>query len=182
MIIRIIMIIFLTNTQEDSFLIMTEFYKEIHAFIYRLIGDKDLAKDLTQDTYEKALNFKIDKKIENKRAYLYKIAKNVVIDRSRKNKNYSEIIYEEENHSISKKEETEELLRIKNKNDFLVSVIKKLSPRIKESFYLHVMEGYSRKEIAKKMGISVSAVEKNIQRATKKIQEEIAKKGVKDDY
>ena len=55
---------------------MTELYREIHSFIYRLIGDKDL----TQDTYVKALNFKIDKKIENKRAYLYKIARNIVID------------------------------------------------------------------------------------------------------
>lgn len=161
---------------------MTEFYKEIQSFIFRLIGDKDLAKDLTQDTYLKALNFKIEQKIANKRAYLYKIAKNVVIDTSRKNKNYTEILYEEENHSISKKEETEELLNTKSKNDFLLSIIKKLPPRIKESFYLHVIEGYSRKEIAQKMQITVSAVEKNIQRATEKIQEEIEKTGVKDDY
>jgi len=161
---------------------MTELYREIHSFIYRLIGDKDLAKDLTQDTYVKALNFKIDKKIENKRAYLYKIARNIVIDSSRKHKNYTEILYEEDKHSISKMDEPEELILLKNKNDFLVSTLKKLSPRIKESFYLHVIKGYSRKEIAKIMGISVSAVEKNIQRATRKIQENIVQTGVKDDY
>lgn len=161
---------------------MTEFYREIHSFIYRLIGDKDLAKDLTQDTYVKALKFKIDKKIENKRAYLYKIARNIVIDTSRKNKNYTEILYEEEKYSISKKDEPAELFQIQTKNDFLVNILKELPPRIKESFYLHVIKGYSRKEIAKIMGITVSAVEKNIQRATKKIKDNMIKNGVNDDY
>jgi RNA polymerase sigma-70 factor (ECF subfamily) len=40
---------------------------------------------------------------------------------------------------------------------------------------LHVLEGYTKKEIAKIMGISVNATQKYIVRATQKISEYIEK-------
>ena len=161
---------------------MIEFYKEILVYVQRLSGDKDLAQDLTQETYAKALKLKIHEKVENKRAYLYKIAKHLVFDESRKKKNIQEILYKEEKYSIPKEEYTDELLQIKDKNTLLLQCIKTLPKRNKEAFYLHVIEGYSRKEIAIKMNITVSAVEKNIKRASTKVQKELEKEGSKHDY
>jgi RNA polymerase sigma-70 factor (ECF subfamily) len=161
---------------------MLNYYNELLYYIQRLSGDKELSRDLTQETYAKAFQLKIHEKVENKRAYLYKIAKHLVFDESRKKKNYSEIEYTEEYHSVSQEENIEEILQQKDKNKFILKCIKKLPKRNKEAFYLHVIEGYSRKEIAIKMDITISAVEKNIKRATVKIQEELEKEGVNNDY
>ncbi len=161
---------------------MIEFYNEILNYVQRLSGDKHLAQDLTQETYAKALHLKVHEKVENKRAYLYKIAKHLVFDESRKKKNVQEIIYTEENYEISPSLQTEEIIEKKDKNTLLLQCINTLSPKNKEAFYLYVIEGYSRKEIAVKMNIGISAVEKNIQRASIKVQEELEKGGFRDEY
>lgn len=154
---------------------MTEFYKEIFNYVQRLSGNRDLAQDLTQETYAKAFKLDIHKRIENKRAYLFKIARHLVYDESRKKKKATEILYKEENYSISQEEFTEDVLEQKERKQHLLECIKTLPKKNKEAFYLFAIEGYSRKEIAIKMQISASAVEKNIQRASKKIQEKLEK-------
>ena len=156
---------------------MIEFYKEIFNYIQKLSGNKDLAQDLTQETYAKALNLKLDKKdIENKRAYLYKTARNLVFDESRKKKNHQEIVYQEESYSISEENLTEEILYAKERKKLLFSAIKNLPSKNRESFYLYAIEGLTRKEIAFKLGVTISAVDKNIKRASIKIQDELEKK------
>lgn len=154
---------------------MLEHYREILYYIQRLIGDKDLAKDLTQDTYIKALE--VDKKSNSiiQKAYLYKIAHNLVIDKTRRNKILTLTAYEEENHFIPENERPDSIIDDEAKQKKLKLCIQNLSNRNKQAFVLHVYKGYSRKEISKIMGISANAVEKNITRATLKIKEQMKK-------
>ncbi len=161
---------------------MTRYYKEILHYVQRLSGDKNLAQDLTQETYAKAFKLKVHKSVENKRAYLYKIAKHLVFDESRKRKNFTEVIYKEEYSSTQEKDLTEELLLKNEEKKHLLHCIKNLPKRNKEAFYFFAIEGYSRKEIAAKMNISISAVEKSIQRATIKVQERLEEEGYSDEY
>jgi len=156
---------------------MVEYYKEILIFIRGMVKDKELAKDLTQETYIKVLEKENYQNLENKKAYLYKIAKNLVIDRVRKNKKFVEIEYEEGNFCIPKKDEVEEILAKKDEYTQLMLCIKSLPKRNKEAFILNIIQGYTRQEVAMKMNISVNAVEKNIARAAIKIQEELKAKG-----
>lgn len=66
---------------------LLEYYKEISHYIFKLTGDKALAKDLTQETYIKVLEItKTNSDIEIQKAYLYKTAQNLVIDKIRKDK------------------------------------------------------------------------------------------------
>ncbi|NVJ54467.1 MAG: RNA polymerase sigma factor [Campylobacteraceae bacterium] len=155
---------------------MLEYYKEISYYLLRLTKDKDLAKDLTQETYAKALE--IDKKSENitiQKAYLYKIAHSLVIDKARKNKKISYTSFEEEQYSIPKTECPDEILSDEKREQKLKKCISALSKRNKQAFVLHVYKGLTRKEISLIMGISVNAVEKNITRATMKIKEQMKK-------
>jgi len=155
---------------------MLEYYKEISYYLLRLTKDKDLAKDLTQETYAKALE--IDKKVGNttiQKAYLYKIAHSLVIDKARKSKKLSYTSFEEEQYSIPKKEYPEEILSDEKREQKLKKCISTLSKRNKQAFVLHVYKGLTRKEISEIMGISVNAVEKNITRATLKIKEQMKK-------
>ena len=156
---------------------MTEYYRNILFFIQRMVKDPELAKDLTQETYVKVLEKKDYARIENKKAYVYRIAKNLVIDRIRKQQKYTEIIYDEETNCIPKEEEIEAVLNKKDDQMLLMQCIKYLPKRNKEAFILNVIKGYTRKEVAQIMNISLNAVEKNIARAAIKIQENLKEKG-----
>ncbi len=156
---------------------MTEYYRNILFFIQRMVKDPELAKDLTQETYVKVLEKKDYDTIENKKAYIYRIAKNLVIDKIRKKQKYTEIIYNEETNCIPKEEEVEAVLDKKDDQILLMQCINYLPKRNKEAFILNVIKGYTRKEVAQIMNISLNAVEKNIARAAIKIQENLKEKG-----
>lgn len=154
---------------------MLEHYDEISYYIKRLTGDKDLAEDLIQETYAKVLETSKNKDIVIQKAYIYKIAQNLVIDKARKDKKFTQTSYEEENHSIPESDRPEGILNDENMQDKLKECIRNLSNQNKKAFVLHFYKGYSRKEISEIMNISINAVEKNITRATLKIKEHMKK-------
>jgi len=154
---------------------MIEYYKELLFYVKKSISNKDYANDIVQDTFLKAITFQKEKPIENKRAFLYRLAKNIIVDQSRKNKNFKEIPYEE-NKFTAKAEETEERVIEENRQELLMKEIRKLPLKRKEAFVLHVIEGQTRQEIAKTMGISLTAVSKHISRATLELKEKIKEK------
>ncbi|MFA7570485.1 MAG: sigma factor [Sulfurimonadaceae bacterium] len=65
---------------------MLKYYNELVYFVHKMVGDKQYATDIIQEAYTKALETSRTTLIENERAYLYKVAKNIVIDQSRKKK------------------------------------------------------------------------------------------------
>ena len=152
---------------------MLVYYKDIFNFVTKLVGDKETAKDITQEAYAKCIELDSNKEIN--RSFLYKVAKNIVIDESRKNKKISQIEFQEEIYSIPKDEQPDEIVLETNQYENLMKVVETLPNRSKEAFLLHTIDGYSRKEIAFMMGISPNAVEKHIIRATKNLQEKLTK-------
>ena len=152
---------------------MLRYYKEIKFYIQKLVGDKEYAVDLVQETYTKVIAANTKNTITNERAFLYKVAKNTVIDESRKQKNEQNVIYEEEEHFAPSKEQPEEIVFKDDRAVYLQTIIDTLPARSKQAFVLHIIQDYSRQEIADKMGISANAVQKHITRATEKIKEKI---------
>lgn len=150
---------------------MLEHYDEIIYYIQRLTGDKNLAKDLTQETYAKVLEVKKNNESKIQKAYLYKIAQNLVIDKVRKDKILKQTTYEEEHHSIPEHDRPEAIISNEVRQQKLKECIRNLSSQNKKAFILHYYQGHTRKEIAQIMGLSTNAVEKNITRATLKIKE-----------
>jgi RNA polymerase sigma-70 factor (ECF subfamily) len=62
-------------------------HAEIHAYLYRMVRDAELAADLTQDAFIKAYrNYETLEKPENARAWLYQIAHRVALDDIRRRK------------------------------------------------------------------------------------------------
>lgn len=149
---------------------MLQYYQELVYYVQRMVGDKDRAKDVIQEAYSRLLYVNKSSNIDNERAYLYKTSRNIVIDQSRKEKNSSETLYEEEEHSIPQEEQPLEQVVQSNQYEQMMKIVQSLPPKCQQAFILHVIEGYSRKEISSKMGISIAAVEKNILRASEKIK------------
>jgi len=154
---------------------MIQYYKELLFFVKKNIRNKDYANDITQDTFAKAISFQNQNPIENPRAFLYRLAKNIIVDESRKNKKFKEIPYDENDVTI-KTHEPEDLAIEDNRQKILMKELKKLPEKRKEAFVLHVIEGYTRQEIANIMGISVAAVSKHISRATLELKNKIQEK------
>ncbi len=152
---------------------MLKYYKELVFFVQKLVGDKELAMDITQETYIKTLEKSKEMFIENERAFLYKVARNIAIDLSRKDKNRVFIAYEEEDYCCQKKEEPQEIALEEYKQELLLKALDTLPKHLKHVFVLHVMEGYSKKEIASMMNLNINSVQKYIINATAKLTEYI---------
>lgn len=152
---------------------MVKYYNELIYYVQKLTNDKEKSTDIIQETYTKTLEKSKNSNIENERAFLYKVARNLVIDQSRKKKKIQKIEFEEHEHSIPKTEQPEDIALNYSRKRELKNIINTLPTRSKQAFVLHVLKGYSRQEIAKIMGISVNAVQKHITRGTKKLQEQI---------
>lgn len=153
---------------------MLEYYKEILNYVSKLVGDKESAKDIAQETFARIIELDSDKEIN--RSFIYKTAKNIVIDQSRKNKLIFQLEFVEDIFSIPQDEEPENIVIETNSYDNLMKIVDTLPKRSKEAFIFHAIDGYSRKEIAQIMGISQNAVEKHINRAIKKLQEKLTDK------
>ncbi len=156
---------------------MLKYYDELIYFALKQVGDKEKAKDIIQETYSKVLEIKEKFKINNERAYLYKIAKNIVINQALENQKFQTTIYEENIHLSPIYEQPEEILIQEDQEKIFMQIINDLPQRAKEAFILYTIDGYSRKEIAQILGISSNAVEKLIKRATIKVEEELEKRG-----
>lgn len=156
---------------------MLKYYDELIYFALKQVGDKEKAKDIIQETYSKVLEIKEKFKINNERAYLYKIAKNIVINEALQNQKLQTTIYEENIHLSPISEQPEEILIQEDQEKIFMQIINDLPQRAKEAFILYTIDGYSRKEIAQILGVSSNAVEKLIKRATIKVEEELEKRG-----
>jgi RNA polymerase sigma-70 factor, ECF subfamily len=154
---------------------MIQYYKELLFFIKSRIPNKDYAQDIVQESYMKAIALQNSQEILNKRALLYKIAKNLMIDKARKNFNLQEVLYEEHAYT-AKTVEPEEVLLEQDRQKTLMRALQTLPQKRKEAFVLHVLEGYSRDEVSQMMGISIDAVEKHLSRASIELKEKIKRK------
>lgn len=156
---------------------MLRYYNELLYFAQKLIGNKDEARDLIQETYSRAIAVKAKSDIVNERAYLYKVAKNLATKESIDKGKMETIVFEEQIYVDTHTQHPEEMLVKEEQEAAFVQAVNALPPRAKEAFVLHTVDGYSRREIATLMGVTPNAVEKLIKRATVAIEEELAKKG-----
>lgn len=156
---------------------MLKYYNELLYFAQKQVGDKEKAKDIIQETYSKVLEIKEKLEINNERAYLYKIAKNIVISEALENQKMPSTEYEENSNISPIYEQPEEVLIQEDQEKIFMQIIEELPQRAKEAYILHTIEGYSRKEIGNMLDITSNAVEKLIKRASLKVEEELAKRG-----
>ena len=130
-------------------------------------GNSAVAKDITQETFVK-LYYHLDSnlRLDNPKAWLYRVAANMSYNHSKRKKIYNRIIqgHETQNNPINNPEneiydkEDKQLLRI---------AIEKLPMRDRTILQLY-QDDLSYAEIAQVMGIKVSSVGKILSRAIQK--------------
>lgn len=158
----------------DSFGELYDHYvKPIYRFIYFKTHHKETAEDLTSVTFMKALDNiqKFDAKKASFKTWLYRIARNNVIDHYRTNKSVSDL---EDAWGVSDKEDIGRDTDMKMKIESVEKYMEKLKPEQRELILLRVWGGHSFKEIAEVMGKSEGACKVMFRRVMGKLRDDFA--------
>ena len=132
-------------------------------FVFFRVNDRDGALDLVQESFVKLWEVLTSGKvIENKRAFLFRIASNKVIDRYRKVKEYSLDLLAEEGFdaSIGERVSIEERIDAK----FAMKALELLPEKYREAVWLRNVEEWAVKDIARHLGESENVVSVRIHR------------------
>jgi len=137
---------------------------ELIYYTARITACRESAEDITQESFIILCHEVKQQKIENPRAFLFRVARNLAFDHLKHKKvteNYAQAqhpILESTFEALS----IEQILENNQYIDSVKQVIDELPPRCRDAFILNKMHEMSYVEVAQHTGISESGVEKHI--------------------
>lgn len=139
------------------------YYDELLRFISHSVPNSHEAQDLVQQTFERLLTRYGQVPLENQRALLYEVARNLLIDRYRQQQRCQ---YESDDAlaevPAARECQPEVIIDQRQRLQLLQGVLLSLPPRRRQAFVLHKIEGRRQTEVAQIMHISVNMVERHI--------------------
>ena len=147
---------------------MENYYRELVWFLNAKLGNRQVAEDVVHDAYVRVLERVGDEPIEQPRAFLYRTALNLVIDghrRSNLRKAEPLEVLDGEERFFSPSPQV--LMDHDQRLDMIQKALAELPAACRECFLLRKIEGLSHPEIAERLGVSRSVVEKHIVNAMK---------------
>lgn len=142
---------------------------------YYRVSDREIAKDIVQDTFMKAWDaIRKGEEVRNFRPYLYRIANNLIIDQYRK-KPVDSLDEALENNSIDTNKILSEGMIEEIQDDFDVArareAFTKLPDQYREVLSMRFIDDLSIREIAEMLGESDNAVSVRIHRGIQKLKQ-----------
>lgn len=140
---------------------------EIKQFFFNCTRCASTADDLAHDLLLKLTAISDFTGIDNVRAYLYRMAINLVSERKRSEARRNRLLDRHANEMITDQTlpTPEEWFSARQRLEHLELAVAELPPKCREVFLLRKVEQMSHAEIAAKLGISCSMVEKHLHRA-----------------
>jgi RNA polymerase sigma-70 factor (ECF subfamily) len=162
-----------TQSREQAFL---DSYDTYHDAIYRFcalkVSPREVAQDITQETFMRYWqSLRKDESFKSERAFLYTIARNLIIDWYRKKKESSLDILTDAGIEFVGTGMTDISDEVQARE--ILEVIEMLEETDREVLLLRFVEGFSPKEIAEVIKESANVVSVRIHRALKKVQEQL---------
>lgn len=142
-------------------------YEELRAFVLLKVGCPAMAADVVQETWLKVAVQEPAEPVQNARAYLYRVAGNLAIDRLRQETSRAR-------HMVqgplpegvpSAAPGADQILSGRQEFDILSAAIRELPEKCRAVFLLYRAEGYTMRQIAIRLGISEKTVEKHVAKA-----------------
>ncbi|MFA6605083.1 MAG: RNA polymerase sigma factor [Patescibacteria group bacterium] len=149
------------------------YFKKIYSFVYYKISHKENTEDLVAETFYKALNnlVKFDSRKGSFSSWLYRIARNTVIDHYRTNKNFQDIEeISDVSFSITADDDLDRAAQISEIKDKL----NRLSDTQREIIVLRVWQQLSYKEISEIVGKSEANCKMIFSRSIKELRLSLA--------
>jgi RNA polymerase sigma-70 factor (ECF subfamily) len=152
------------NTQHAAFLQAYDAYSDaIFRHCYFRVYDREKAREMMQDVFMKTWEYIVQgKKIDNIRAFLYRVANNMAIDWSRKKKESSledlmEDGYEPQGQGVKD-------VTLATEVGEMMGLLDKLDEKYREPVRMRYLEELSPKEIAQVLGESENVISVRIHR------------------
>lgn len=156
------------NLQREFETYFKRYYTPIGMYVLRICGDASEAEDIVQETFSVAWEkWSEGERPEYFRAYLYRTAHNITIDRLRKK---STVRADIPIQDIDDAEIVDEVIDTSERDARLWIAISKLPDRCRQVFLMSKRDGLSHAEIAEELGISVKTVENQITKAFKSLR------------
>lgn len=147
---------------------LENYYRELVCFLNAKLGNRQVAEDVVHDAYVRVLERSSDTPIDQPRAFLYRTALNLVIDGHRRNAVRQveplEVLDDEERFSSQSPHAS---LDHGQRLAMLERALAELPEACRDSFLLRKLEGLTHVQIAERLSISRSLVEKHIVNAMK---------------
>jgi len=142
---------------------------------YFRVFDREKAKDIMQDVFLKTWKYIADgNNIENIKAFIYKIANNLIIDNSRKKNTESLDDLKEKGFDVG--ENKKQILENKIDASHIIIVANQLSQDYKEVIIMRYLEGLGPKEISEILGLTETNVSVCINRGIKELKKLLVNK------
>ncbi|MDP3962934.1 MAG: RNA polymerase sigma factor [bacterium] len=157
---------------EQQFLQAYDAYGDaIFRHCYFRVFRRDRAKELSQEVFIRVWEYlSAGKKIENIRAFLYRVANNLIIDESRKRKEWSLDALQEEGFDPKSPVDPSRRNAILE-GKFALEKIEHLDAKYREVVIMRYIDDLQPKEIAQILGESENVVSVRIHRGVKQLRE-----------
>lgn len=160
--------------------LLAAYRDELHRFLLARTGSAAEAEDVLQDMWVKLADLHAGP-VANGRAYLYRVANNLVLDRVRERSRrvardaaWHGLEYGDPaggRDAADERDDAERTLIAREEAARLASAIANLPEGAGRAFRLHKIEGLSHAEVAARLGISRSGVEKHIALAMRHLRD-----------
>ncbi len=159
----------------DLFLKAYEDYSDaIFRFCYVRLRQRELALDIMQETFIKTWEYlRADKEIQNLRAFLYRVANNLIIDYSRKKKESSLDYLMEQGFDAPA--EDRDVLHTSLDAQYVVRMVQDMDEKYRDVIILRYVEDLPIKEIADIIGESENVVSVRLHRGIQQVKNLIPK-------
>lgn len=145
-------------------------------FLTARTGSSAEAEDIVQEVFFKLHSIN-SADVQNPTAFLYRLASNLFIDRLRsaRRREARDDAYATSHAELSggdllaQAPTPEQILESRQRLQQLMTTVRSLPPQCQRVFVLHKLEGLSYTEVALKLGISKSGVEKHMMSALKRL-------------
>ena len=135
----------------------------LRAFVSRLVMTPSDIDDVTQETFLRAFNAEKAKEIQQPKSFLYTVARNIVLSNfARKSNQLTDYVADFEEFGVIEEREVSD--EVEAEETFLqyCGAVAALPEQCRRVYLLRKVYGLTHKEIALRLGLSVSTVEKHL--------------------
>jgi RNA polymerase sigma factor (sigma-70 family) len=154
--------------------IARQYYDRLLRFLKRRNQSTEDAADLAQDTFARLSSTDL-RQIRKPESFLFTTALNLLRDqaRSAQTRNAAFTVPAEETQLVCPAPQAERVLDGQQRMGVVESALRELSPKCRAVFVLFHFDGLSQRDIADRLRISVSMVEKYVRQATNHCQKRL---------
>ncbi|MEO1038747.1 MAG: RNA polymerase sigma factor [Pseudomonadota bacterium] len=157
----------------------SEFAGPLHGYFLRRTGSRSDAEDLVQEVFARLARVDGVGAVENRQAYVFQIAANLLRDRARRAGARSASSHEtfDDGHHGDQTPSPESQLLAREALKQVEAALHRLPAKTRRIFLLHRLDGLKYREIAETIGLAESTVEKHMMTAIAAITREVQGQG-----